>query len=79
MNIQAEILAFRKGQSAVIFILKMNGFVERVSHILVKSVIILMLLLNIFKVGFQHIENDFRVSVKQQGVFSHKEISALFA
>ena len=57
----------------------MKGFVERVSHILVSDVMILIWLLYVSQVGCQHLKYDFRVTLKQKGVLSNEEIAAFVA
>ena len=57
----------------------MKGLVERVSHILVSVVMILILLLYVSQVGCQHLKYDFRVALKQKGILSNEEIATFVA
>lgn len=79
MDVQPQAVTVRKGQLLIVFVFKRKGFVERVSHIRVSSVIICMQLLNIFQIRFQHVQDDPGLSLEDQGVFCHKEIAALAA
>ena len=52
---------------------------ERVSHILVSVVMILILLLNVSQVGCQHLKYNFGITLKQKGILGNEEIAAFVA
>ena len=56
--------------------MNVNGWIVRVSHILVKLVMKLITLLNVFQICAKHLKNYFWIAVKQKRVFRDKEVSA---
>ena len=59
--------------------MNVNGFIVRVSHILVKLVIKLILLLNILQVCMKHLKDYFGIAFEQKRIFSNKKVSASVA